>query len=56
MDNSWTKFEEGQTIGQKGSEGGIILVDEEIRSSARITLEEEGDIAPYSIPWESIAC
>jgi hypothetical protein len=49
MDNSWTKFEEGRTIGQQGSEGGIILVDEEIISSARITLEEEGDTAPYSI-------
>ena len=45
----WYPAEQGQTIGQTGSENGRILADEEYRSSCRITLEEGGYIAPYSI-------
>jgi hypothetical protein len=35
----WQLFEDGATIGQKGSEDGIILRDEEHDAGARITLE-----------------
>ena len=36
---SWRPFEEGATLGQPGSEQGIILRDEEHALGARITLE-----------------
>lgn len=37
---SWTEFDNGNTYGAHGSEGGYILKDEELDNSARITLEE----------------
>ena len=45
----WHAFENGTTIGQKGSEQGIILRDEEHQRGARISLERDGCIAPFSI-------
>ena len=45
----WTAFEDGATIGASGSEGGIIRRDEEHDLGARITLEEGGAAAPWSI-------
>jgi hypothetical protein len=45
----WIPFEEGQSIGQPGSESGTILLDEEYESGARITLERGGTIAPLAI-------
>lgn len=45
----WKPAEDGKTIGQTGSENGIILEDEEYSSSCRITLEKDGHIAPFSI-------
>jgi hypothetical protein len=45
----WDKVENGTTIGQTGSENGQIIVDEEYKSSCRITLEKDGVVAPYSI-------
>lgn len=45
----WAKIKGENTIGTKGSEGGIIVKDEEHILGARITLEKCGDIAPYSI-------
>ena len=45
----WYRFSDGKTIGTKGSEGGIIVKDYEHRDGARITIENGGDIAPYSV-------
>ena len=45
----WTPFENGKTIGTRGSEDGIILVDDEHDLGARITLERDGSIAPFAI-------
>lgn len=47
----WYPFDDGKTIGQHGSEEGVIVRDEEHGDGARITLERGCDIAiaPYSI-------
>jgi len=36
----WEAFESGSSVGLEGSEGGIILRDEEHEAGARITLEK----------------
>jgi len=46
---TWTVFDAGNSIGQRGSEGGIILQNDEHSLGARITLEQDGSIAPFSI-------
>jgi hypothetical protein len=48
-DVSWSLVDDGATLGQTGSENGVILCDEEHRYGARITLEQGGTIAPFSI-------
>ncbi len=45
----WHPSESGETIGQKGSEEGIVVRDEEHPLGARITLEREARIAPFAI-------
>jgi hypothetical protein len=45
----WNKFDNGSSIGQKGSEDGVIVLDEEHLDGIRITLERDGSIAPWSI-------
>jgi hypothetical protein len=40
--SDWYLFDEGRSIGLKGSEDGIILRDEEHSYGARITLERVG--------------
>src|SRR5918998_1745981 len=45
---SWTSLDNGASIGQRGSENGIILRDEEHVDGARITLERDGH-TPFSI-------
>ncbi|MGA2205850.1 MAG: hypothetical protein ABSG10_03875 [Terracidiphilus sp.] len=45
----WRSFEEGATLGQPGSEQGIILRDEEHVLGARITLERAASVAPFAI-------
>jgi hypothetical protein len=45
----WYAFKNGSTIGQRGSEEGIILRDEEHDYGARITLERAGARAPLAI-------
>jgi hypothetical protein len=37
----WRSFENGETLGTRGSEDGLILLDEEHTLGARITLESE---------------
>ncbi len=50
MPNSgWYAFEEGETLGQVGSEAGLIVSDEEHVLGARITLERETRMAPFAI-------
>lgn len=46
---SWNKFENGTSIGTRGSEDGKIIADVEHPSGARLTLEEKGTVAPFSI-------
>jgi hypothetical protein len=49
MSYKWIQFDEGKSIGQKGSEGGSIIRNEENTLGARVTLEDKGDVAPFSI-------
>ena len=44
----WIPYKDGLTVGEKGSENGRILYDEEYLHSCRITLEKTKNI-PYSI-------
>ena len=46
---SWYPFDEGKSIGQRGSENGVICRDQEHADGARITLEQGGTTAPYAI-------
>lgn len=48
-ESMWLAFDNGASLGQKGSEQGMIVRDEEHRLGARITLERDGCIAPFSI-------
>ena len=45
----WYIFDNSNSIGEKGSEGGIILSDFEKSNGARITIEQDGNIAPFSV-------
>jgi hypothetical protein len=45
----WYPFDNGNNGGKLGSENGIIIRDEEHPDGARITLERDGKIAPFSI-------
>lgn len=49
MRESWTKFQDGKSIGQPGTEGGKILKDEEHPLGARVTLEDKNEVAPFAI-------
>ncbi|HEV2666527.1 MAG TPA: hypothetical protein VG324_16535 [Blastocatellia bacterium] len=44
----WREFNKGQSIGERGSESGIIIRDEEHDGGARVTLER-GGYTPFSI-------
>ncbi len=46
---SWQPYENGQTIGQNGSESGVITLDEEHVDGSRITLERDSPTAPFAI-------
>ncbi|MGO8944401.1 MAG: hypothetical protein ACLQJ7_12095 [Syntrophobacteraceae bacterium] len=45
----WQPYEAGTTLGERGSENGIILSDHEHELGARITLERETRVAPFAI-------
>jgi hypothetical protein len=46
---NWKSFDTGHTIGQVGSENGIIIRDEVFQDQSRITLEKGSAIAPFAI-------
>jgi len=46
----WSAYDGGSTLGEAGSENGVILADEEHSAGAHITLERDG----YT-PW-AITC
>jgi hypothetical protein len=48
-DSSWHPSESGSTIGQPGSEQGVIVWDEEHSLGARIALERDTQAAPFAI-------
>jgi hypothetical protein len=46
----WRPVDNGATVGQRGSEDGIILVDDEHEAGARITLERDcSNGVPFAI-------
>ncbi len=47
--SEWIPFEDGKTIGIKGTEGGTVIADEQHDGGARITLERDCLRAPYAI-------
>ena len=44
----WLPYDEGSSIGEAGSDGGVIVRDDEYGGGARITLER-GNFASFSI-------
>ena len=46
---TWHPFANGSSLGERGSEDGTIVLDEEHSDGARITLEQGGHVAPWSI-------
>ncbi len=46
---NWIDYDKGSTISSIGSECGKIITDIEHLSGARITIEKDGTIAPYSL-------
>lgn len=48
LNNNWNYFDQGKSIGKKGSENGTIIFDIENINGARITLEQKTDVAPFS--------
>lgn len=46
---TWSKFNQGSTIGARGSEGGMIMDDQEHDLGARITLERACRQVPFAI-------
>lgn len=50
VNNAWQPYNGGSTLGERGSEDGIIRCDESFPLGARITLEEGGNL-----PW-AITC
>ncbi len=45
----WHHYENSQTVGEKGAEDGVIILDEAHNDGARITIERGGSVAPWSI-------
>ena len=48
-ESSWHTFDNGATLGQTGSEQGVIVHDQEHSLGARITLERAARVAPFAI-------
>lgn len=47
--DGWHRFDGGRSLGEAGSEGGVIVLDEEHDAGSRITIERGGQTAPFSI-------
>ncbi len=45
----WKQFDSGKLTGTSGSEGGKIITDFENLTGARLTIEKDGNIAPYTV-------
>lgn len=45
----WRPYDNGATIGQPGSEGGVTVRDEEHEGGARATLERDCGLAPWTV-------
>jgi hypothetical protein len=56
VEDLWYPYSNGSTLGQKGSELGIILRDEEHPIEARITLERDCSSAPFAITCGIYGC
>ena len=48
-ETNWYDYDEGYSIGTSGTDGRIIERDEEYNFAARMTIEEDGSFAPFSI-------
>ena len=48
-DSPWSPYEGGASLGQPGSEQGVVVRDEEHELGARITLERAARAAPFAI-------
>jgi hypothetical protein len=46
--SKWLPYDNGNTIGSVGAEGGVILRDEEHESGARVTLKRGGNYVSVS--------
>lgn len=46
--NNWQPFNNGKSIGETGTENGVIIYDIENINGARVTLENKTDIAPFA--------
>jgi hypothetical protein len=55
-DSVWYPFDNGTTLGQKGSEDGVIVRDEEHPQEARITLERDTPHVPFAITCGIYGC
>ena len=51
IEKDWKAFENGNTLGNQGSEGGIIISDFEKVNGARITVEKECGNIPFAITF-----
>ena len=49
IETNWYDYDAGYSVGTAGSDGGAIVRDEEHKSGARITLEEESGSAPFAV-------
>jgi len=49
LTENWIKYDNGNSIGKKGSEGGKILNDQENINGARITIEANAGTIPFAI-------
>jgi hypothetical protein len=45
----WRPFDKGATVGQSGSEGGVVVRDEKHELGARATMERECDSSPWAV-------
>lgn len=51
LTEKWIQYDNGNSIGKKGSEGGKILNDQENINGARITIETNVENIPFAITF-----